>query len=90
MQGQVHCTLYLLKFIQIIQIIYQYNGMFADVLFVRKTVEYITRNITSHCISTLGSKYSMKNRNSDQCMYISFRELLMSDISIYFTIFSEF
>ena len=63
--------------------------MFADVLFVRKTVEHITRNVTSHCISTLGSKYSMKNRNSDQCMYISFREL-MSDISIYFTIFSEF
>ena len=64
--------------------------MFVDALFVRKTVEYVARNVTSHCISTLASKYSMKNRNSDQCMYISFRELLMSDVSIYFTICSEF
>ena len=34
-------------------------------LFVRKTVEYVARNVTSHCISTLVSKYLMKNRNSD-------------------------
>ena len=64
--------------------------MFVDALFVRKTVEYVAGNVTSHCISTLASKYSMKNRNSDQCMYISCRELLMSDVSIYFRIFSEF
>ena len=64
--------------------------MFVDALFVRKTVEYVARNVTNHCISILASKYSMKNRNSDQCMYISFREPLMSDVSIYFTIFSEF
>ena len=64
--------------------------MFVDALFVRKTVEYVAGNVTSHCIPTLASKYSMKNRNSDQCMYISCRELLMSDVSIYFRIFSEF
>ena len=56
----------------------------------KKSVEYVSRNVTSHCISTLASKYSMKNRNLDQYMYLSFRYLLMSDVPIYFTIFPEF
>ena len=64
--------------------------MFVDTLLVRKSVEYVSRNVTSHRISTLASKYSMKNRNSDQYMYLSFRYLLMSDVPIYFTIFPEF
>ena len=71
MQSQVHPTLYLLRSARIFLTIHIYNGTSNDVLFVKETVDYVTKNETSHNTLILASKYSVNNCSRDALRFSS-------------------
>ena len=61
----------LLRSARIFLTIHIYNGTSDDVLFVKETVDYVTRNETSHNTLILASKYSLNNSSRDALRFSS-------------------